>query len=180
MKKLLHLVLVLAPLFAYCQNEDQKESVTKMDLFSSATGEIIKFIDYALPDLNLSYGVAQTRVRKMMVGGESKYFLQISSKGKYGTKTASIEYEDLLEVIKAIDALKESLISDQAMNPDYLENQFVTEDGFKLGYYVSKGKISWFIVLEKYGSGNTLFLSDESKIETLLDSAKNKIEELGE
>ena len=28
-------------------------------------------------------------------------------------------------------------------NPDYLENRFVTNDGFEIGYYVSKGKANW-------------------------------------
>ena len=33
--------------------------------------------------------------------------------------------------------------TDCSANPDYLENRFVTNDGFEIGYYVSKGKANW-------------------------------------
>ena len=38
--------------------------------------------------------------------------------------------------------------TDCSANPDYLENRFVTNDGFEIGYYVSKGKASWYMKLE--------------------------------
>lgn len=34
--------------------------------------------------------------------------------------------------------LKAEVEKDIAANPDYLENKFVTVDGFQVGYYVSK------------------------------------------
>lgn len=33
--------------------------------------------------------------------------------------------------------------TDCSANPDYLENRFVTNDVFEIGYYVSKGKANW-------------------------------------
>jgi len=158
--------------------QDVKEANTKMDAFASKTGVIIKFVDYALPNLSLNYGAAETKVRKLISGGDIGYFYQISYKGQYDTKTASIAYEDLLEVIKAIQTLKTESATDQSSNPDYLENKFVTDDGFQLGYYVSSGKLKWYLVLEKYGSGNTVFINDISTIETAFNGAKVKIETL--
>ena len=158
--------------------KDAKEESTKMDAFASKTGTIIKFIDYSLPDLKLVYGVAETKIRKIISGPEFEYFYQISKEGKYDTKTASIAYEDLIEVIKAIETLKNESVSDKELNPDYLENKFVTDDGFKIGYYVSKGKVGWYLVLERYGSGNTIFIQNISIIESAFNSAKIKIEEL--
>jgi len=74
--------------------------------------------------------------------------------------------------------LKAEFSTDQASNPDYLENKFVTDDGFQLGYYLSSGKIKWYLVLEKYGSGNTIFINDVTTIETAFIGAKDKIESL--
>lgn len=172
------LILLTSNLFAQ-DAKDVQQATTKMDVFASKTGTIIKFIDYSLPNLKLYLGgIAETRIRKLVSGTEVKYFYQISYEGKYDTKTASIAYEDLLEVIKAIEPLKNSSKEDIELNPDYLENKFVTEDGFQLGYYVSKGKINWYLRLEKYGSGNTIFPSDFDSIESAFNSAKQKIDEL--
>ncbi|MCL1484538.1 MAG: hypothetical protein MH208_09330 [Marinobacter sp.] len=92
--------------------------------------------------------------------------------------TASIEYSDLLEVIKALNSLKSEVESDIRSDPDYMENKFITEDGFQLGYYITKGKATWYLKLEKYGSDKTLFINDLEKIERNFLDAKNKIEEL--
>ena len=42
--------------------QDLKEANTKMDAFASKTGVIINFVDYALPNLDLTYGAAETKV----------------------------------------------------------------------------------------------------------------------
>ena len=171
----LGLLLLTSSLFA---QQDAKEANTKMDAFASKTGVIIKFVDYALPNLGLTYGAAETKVRKLISGGEVGFFYQISHQGKYDTKTASIAFEDLVEVIKAIQTLKSDSEKDKSTNPDYLENKFVTEDGFQVGYYISKGKLKWYLVLEKYGSGTTIFVNEVSAIEKAFNNAKLKIEEL--
>lgn len=174
-KTILILFIIMATsLFA----EDAKTQVTKMDVFASKTGAIIKFIDYSLPDLQVSYSLAETKVRKLISGDSIGYFYQISYEGKYDTKTASIAYEDLLEVIKALQKLKTETANDLSSKPDYLENKFVTEDGFQLGYFVSEGKLSWYLVLEKYGSGNTVFINDVAIIEKAFSEAKEKIESI--
>jgi len=59
-----------------------------------------------------------------------------------------------------------------------LENKFITTDGFQIGYYVSKGKSTWYIRLEKYGSDNTLFFNSVLGIEQSMENAKTKIDEL--
>ena len=65
--------------------------------------------------------------------------------GQYSTNTASIEYSDLLEVIKALKTLQSEEPKDVASNPDYLENKFITVDGFEVGYFVDKGKSTWYL-----------------------------------
>ncbi|WP_121964704.1 hypothetical protein [Myroides sp. N17-2] len=151
---------------------------TKMDIFASKTGSITKFTDTKLPNLKASFGMAESRIRKISNGTVTGYFYQISKEGKYSTSVASIEYSDLNEVLKALKVLKNEVEGDVALNPDYMENKFVTVDGFQVGYYVSGGKSSWYIKLEKFGSDNTLFISDGNVIETAFTEAKNKIDEL--
>jgi hypothetical protein len=175
---ILTLALGSTSLYAQDAKKEAEKTATKMDLFSSKTGTITKFIDTKLPNLKTSYGGAETRIRKISNGITSAYFYQIEKEGKYGSSTASIEYNDLLEVLKALKALKPEVEKDVASKPDYLENKFVTVDGFQVGYYVSGSKATWYIKLEKYGSDNTLFIDNGDTIETAFTEAKNKIDEL--
>ena len=168
-------VILSTSIFAQEIKKEAKTVETKIDVFTSKTGIITKFTDSKLTALKLSYGeVAGTRIRKISIGPVSSYFYQIEKE----RSTASIEYSDLLEVIKALKTLKDEAEKDAATNPDYLEDKFVTVDGFQVGYYVSKGKVSWYLKLEKYGSDNTLFIGSAEIIESAFNEAKVKIEEL--
>lgn len=178
MKKLQLILVSLLFIFHSCYSQEKEVQKTKIDEFSSATGEIIKYTDYEAETLSISYGVVKTKIRKFSISDNTKFFFQISKKGKYSTKKASIAYEDLLEVNKAINVLKASIISDEASNPSYFENKFVSDDGFQVGYYVSKGKASWYISLEKYGSDNSIFIKDLDNLESVLNDAIEKIKVL--
>ena len=161
------------------RKKEIKPAETKMEIFASKTGTITKFIDFKMPSLKLFLGeVAETRVRKVIVGNELKYFYLIEKESKNAHTTASIEYSDLLEVIKALAILKSEALADQSSKPDYLENKYVTSDGFQLGYYVTEGKGKWYIKFDRYGSDNTVFINDVQTIETSLNAARNKIEEM--
>ncbi|WP_264520950.1 hypothetical protein [Flavobacterium sp. N1994] len=179
--KTLLLFLLIGTLTSFAQ-DTKKESEpikTKMDAFTSKTGSIVKFLDYNLQGIKISYGgKIETRVRKIISGTVSSYFFQIEKSGQYSNSTASIEYLDLMEVIKAVKTLKQEVENDLASNPDYLENKFTTVDGFKVGYYISKGKINWYLKLEKYGSDNTVFIDNAELILNAFEEAKSKIEQL--
>jgi hypothetical protein len=177
MKIKILLISILLISITSCTQEIKKD-VTKMEAFTSKKGVIIKYIDFSLPDLPLTYGVAETKIRKLISGNEVQLFYQISKKSKYGTKTASIAYEDLQEILKSLKTLEADAINDKAINPDYLENKFITDDGLSLGYYVSDKKIGWYLVLEKYGSDNTIFIKDPLILKTAFNTAKKKIKEL--
>lgn len=158
--------------------KDNEPLRTKMDAFISSTGRITKFVDTKLPVLKTAYDRVETRIRKIGSGTTPSYFYQIIKKGQYSTTTASIEYFDLLEVLKALKVLKQEVDKDIADNPDYLENKFITVDGFQVGYYVTNKKATWYIELERYGSNNSLFFDDGNTIEIVFTEAKNKIDEL--
>jgi hypothetical protein len=172
-------VFIFSSSSAQESKKDIEKEKTKMDAFASKTGSIIKFIDYKLSGVKQSYGKStETRIRKINSGILSIYFFQIEKSGQYANSTASIEYSDLLEVIKAVNSLKLDIEKDLVTNPDYLENKFTTVDGFQVGYYVSKGKATWYLKLEKYGSDNTVFIDSLEVIEKAFEEAKNKIDEL--
>jgi hypothetical protein len=171
-------LVVSKTLLAQDVKKEAEAVKTKMDLFSSKTGIITKFIDTKLPNLKTSFGSAETRIRKISTGTTTAFFYQIEKEGKYSSSTASIEYNDLLEVLKALKALKDEVQADVATAPNYLENKFVTVDGFQVGYFVNGKKASWYVKLEKYGSDNTLFIDNGDAIETAFTEAKNKIDEL--
>jgi hypothetical protein len=180
MKKIFILILILVSINTFSQDlvKDSEKTETKMESFASKTGVITKFTDINLDKLKSSYTVAETRIRKISSGNTERYFYQIEKPNEYENSTASIEYSDLLEVIKALNSLKSEVESDIRSDPDYMENKFITEDGFQLGYYITKGKATWYLKLEKYGSDKTLFINDLEKIERNFLDAKNKIEEL--
>ncbi len=175
---ILTILLGSLSLFAQDVKKDAETVKTKIDVFNSKTGTITKFTDNKLLNLKTSLGGVETRIRKINNGTASAFFYQIIKEGKYSNSTASIEYSDLLEVLKAIKALKTEVDKDIALKPDYLENKFITVDGLQVGYYVSGEKTSWYIKLEKYGSDNTLFFENGDVIETSFTEAKNKIDEL--
>ena len=174
-------LMLLSLHFAFAQGKtnESQPTETKLEAFASKTGAITKFIDFKIPSLKLFLGeVAETRVRKVIVGDELKYFYLIEKESKNANTTASIEYSDLLEVIKALAILKNEAAADQVSKPDYLENKFVTSDGFQLGYYITEGAGKWYMKFDQNGSDNTVFINDVQTIESSLNAAKNKIEEM--
>lgn len=70
-----------------------------MEIFTSKTGVIT---DTKLPILKTTYAVAETRIRKVNSSTQVFYIYQIKKTGKYENITASIEYLDLIEIIKAL------------------------------------------------------------------------------
>lgn len=176
--KMIKVIAIVLMISINAFGQDVKEAESKMEAFASKTGVILKFQDYNLSGMNLTYGAAEARISKISSGSEPGYFYIVSAKGQYGEKSAAIADSDLLEIIKALETLKRDAVVDAATNADYLENKFVTSDGFQLGYYVSKGKTKWYMVLERYKSDNTIFINDVSTIEKAFSEAKAKIENL--
>jgi hypothetical protein len=157
-------------------NVDDK--VTKMDQILSKKGLMVKIIDYNETMLPLSFGHATSKIRKIISLNKIKYFLQIIKPSEYNSKIASIAYEDLIEVIEALQTLKQESTNDLLLKPEYLENTYISVDDYEIGYYVSKTKIHWFMRLSRFGTDTTLFLKGVKDIESLFNSSKNEIEKL--
>ena len=179
MKKVLLLLLLAMPMCMFGQADNKAKQMTKFEEFSSSTGRIVKFQDYSLPNMAQRFsGILETGIRIIMAGNTNAYFYRIEEPATSSSPChiAMIEYSDLVEINKALDKLCASVDADIAANPDYLENQFRTVDGFVVGYYINKGKASWFMTLERYSS-STVFVKD---YKTLVDAFRNALAKIDE
>lgn len=111
-----------------------------------------------------------------MTGEENIYFYRIEQQPAE-SRDAMIEYSDLVEVNKAIEKMVKEVASDIQGNYEYLENRFMTEDGFLIGYRISKRKVSWFLKFGWYDSVTVVVKNDEA-LASAFRSAQQKIEEL--
>jgi hypothetical protein len=180
MKKLLFLFAMMLPLAVIAQSEQSENKLTKFEQFTSKTGRISKFVDVKMPNLPLSFmGSVEASVRTVMGDSENHYFYRIeeAETSRSIAHIAMIEYSDLVEINKALNKLVSEVDADCAANPDYLENRFITEDGFQIGYYVSKGKANWYLKLERYRS-STVYIKNMDVLTTNFPAAQQKIEEL--
>lgn len=170
MRKILFLLAIILPMSMYSQNEDNQsfKEKNKMEQFISDTGTSIKFIDTKTDGLAGNYMFAvyksENCIREVIKGNESKYFYRIERIVKDDNGgCAFIEYSDLKEIINAIKAMNSDVESDILKEADYLENKFMTDDYFVVGYSIKKKKATWFIRLEKYGSNKYLYFNDKGK-----------------
>lgn len=180
MKKVLLLYMLVLPICIFGQADNKAKQMTKFEEFSSATGRIVKFQDYSLPNMAQSFiGILETGIRTIMGGNTNAYFYRIEEPetSRSVSHIAMIEYSDLVEINKALDKLCASVDTDIAANPDYLENKFRTVDGFEVGYFINKGKASWFMKLERYSS-STVFVKNQETLVEAFKNAQAKIEEL--
>lgn len=178
MKNIL-LLLILFPVLCFSQEEYNNNELTKYEKFASNYGDVVKIIDCTMPNINLKRlsGMLGTCVRKVIRGGESEYYFVVVRNANNGISyEAMIEYSDLVDVNKAIEKMKHESTSDLSLNADYLENKFCTEDYFTIGYYISKGKIEWFVTLDRYKKGSTFPMFDDGI--NVFKDAQIKIESL--
>lgn len=92
--------------------------------------------------------------------------MKITNQFEDSSSTAFISNDDFSDLINAFDALKAQLSTDEDTTADYLENKFVTDDGFQLGYFLSsKGKASWYLRLEPMGASAQFFSNKVDDLE---------------
>lgn len=149
--------------------------MSKYESYASKTGSITKYIDFNLPKLSLRWESLETSIR-VLRGEENAYFYHL-----YKAKTTSslssttlIEYNDLVEINNALVKLSSEVETDIKSNPDYLENKFITNDRFVVGYYINKNKAQWFMKFD----GNSFYFKEKEHLIDAFKNAQKKIEEL--
>lgn len=180
MKKFVFILALMVPMALLAQSDSEKK-LTKFEQFTSKTGRISKFVDVKMPNILLNYlgGALETSIRTLMGEQSNSYFYRIeeAETSSHVGHIAMIEYSDLTEINKALTRLASEVEADCATKPDYLENRFITEDGFHIGYFVSKGKATWYLKLERYSS-STVFIRNAEDLTKNFSEAQKKIEEL--
>lgn len=73
--------------------------------------------------------------------------------------------------------IKGSIPSDLNVDADYMENCFVTDDGLKVGYYISEGSAEWYVILTGLNS-DTLFFKNLKSLISVFVGAKERIESI--
>ncbi len=180
-KQIIVLQLFFFTTFLFSQNIKKESDVTKtkLELATLKKGVVTKYTDYSLEGLKAT-GIQlpiETKIRKVKSGIVINYFYQI--RRQLNNSTASIEYSDLIELIKVLKDLKTEFNADGTEKSDYLENKFVTSDGFQIGYFIDKSKNSWYIKLHEFGEDEDILKFDNIEtLETAFNNAKVKIDEL--
>ncbi|UPQ79784.1 hypothetical protein M0M57_02855 [Flavobacterium azooxidireducens] len=83
MKNYLILLLLTATTITFSQEakKELEKEKTKIDVFASKTGSIIKFTDFKLSGIKSLYGgLSETRIRKINSGALSSFFFKLKNK----------------------------------------------------------------------------------------------------
>lgn len=174
-KLLLIIAVAILPGTALAQNSGEKK-LTKFEQLVSKTGHILKFVDAKMDAFPTKYTRLETGVRTILGEGKNSYFYRIEKPETSSSiaRIDMIEYSDLVEINKAVEKLMSEVQSDIDTKPDYLENKFITMDGFEVGYYVSGNDSQWFIKID----GKHVFCKNVESLATSFKGAQTKIEEL--
>ena len=179
MKKIILFLALIMPAVVLAQNEANAK-LSKYEQFTSKTGKIYKYVDVKLPSIRVKYGDAlRTTVRTLLGEQNNTYFYIVDNPGESRSSSykAMIEYSDLVNINIALKRLISEVKGDREANPDYLENKFVGEDGFQIGYYVSEGDVLWFMLLCSY-SNSMVFIDDAESLAYDFNAAQIEIENL--
>jgi hypothetical protein len=162
MKKILFLSLLIAvTISAYAQQKDDSNVVkTKFLDFTARSGQIMSFEDFNKTTFTTIYGTLISNKRIVKRATEQKMFLMFELPSQYSSRTAAIAEEDIKDLLNAITTLQNDANIDINTNSEYMEKYYVTEDNFKIGYYISNKQIKWYIDLDIRLSESTFFIKD--------------------
>jgi len=177
-KKVIMLAILLFPVLAMAQNEEDKKQ-TKYEEFVSKTGIITKFVDTKMEKCFFNVNESFKVTLRMVYGEVKNHYFLILEEGTFMSgshSSAHIEYSDLVEINKAFAKLLSEVDADRELRPEYLQNIFTSVDGFSVGYYVEKSKVKWIIKL-RHGADKISFKQPMEIANYLLDAQK-KIESI--
>jgi hypothetical protein len=158
--------------------EEMKAPQSTYEQFLSGKGTMITKDFFEMPPLQSSYQKLSVKVVRLAALQTEKLFLTFTAEAKYSDKQAAIVYDDLLEVDKALETIAEKSQEDQAQDIGYRERYFVTNDGFKIGYFQSGSKQTVFIELDDYQTDDTFFFNSFQPLFDTFAAAKVKMGEL--
>ena len=156
---------------------DEQSYLTKLETLISAKGKLVRTVSHDLEAAHSETNVLSTQVMVVDTGDSIDYFLLLAKEREDDEVVAAIAEADIKALAKAITYLKEASLVDVYLNADHVQNIFVTDDNFTIGYFVLDSSLTWFIALDEY-SDELEYFDDVSVIENLLTSAQDKISEI--
>ncbi len=156
---------------------DDKNELTKLQNLVSEKGRLIRTVSHDLKTLQSNANALNAQITIVDSGGGAEYFLQLNRETEYEDDIAAISESDIKELSKALDSLKKASQVDVYLDADHVQNIFVTEDNFKIGYFVLDASLTWFIEFDEYNDELEYF-SDVVILESLFEEAQEKIKEL--
>ena len=157
---------------------------TSFQEFERDLGNHIKYREYKIKEgvTTSGFGLGDIFFKVRHYTKANSCFLILSEKN---TKSlAMIDYNDLLEINKNLPILMNEAPVDCNDSPDYLDNQFKTKDGFKIGYYIEnekekkKNEINWFISYDCDWKHYVIGISDIASMRNKLQEVQLKMESL--
>lgn len=163
-KTIMICTLLLISSFIFGQDaKDAKKNVSS----TFQTGVLIKITDYPLPEIQAGY--RPPVVKKVIRDNEVKYYYELLY------LSVSIESENIPDLIKAIERLKNESKKDLVLKPKFVLNKYITLDDFEISYEVSDNSLKWYIG-SKYERSIEVVTAIQSSLElalTKIDSLKN-------
>lgn len=156
---------------------DEQSYLTKLETLISAKGKLVRTVSHDLEATHSETNVLSTQVMVVDTGDSVDYFLLLAKEREDDEVVAAIAEADIKALSQAITSLKEASLVDVYLSADHVQNIFVTDDNFTIGYFVLDSTLTWFIALDEY-SDELEYFDDVSVIENLLTSAQEKIKEI--
>lgn len=182
MNKLLLAIALIFPLASSAQQKQYhkcSDRMTKYEtLASQATSTMMKIVDTERNRLLVSSDALETSIRTVNFGMEYYYFRleQKATSSEHGDM-AMIEYGDVVDINNAIETMLHDYKFDKAARQDYIENKYITEDGFEVGYVISKNDSYWFVKLN-WHSNNIITMNTKDNLVKVFKNAQIKMEAL--
>ena len=184
MKNFLFLFTFLLPLVIQAQEESvEKREQTSYERFVSQKGAIIKYTEYELDQLKEdgSYASkADASIRKVTINEVSSLYLQIQYKPYQSPEiTAFVSYDDVKELVRALDKLIILSQTDAVGDASYVEQKFETNDFMREGYYIQvkkkKNEVTeekkWFLSLDTRYRNASFYFNDVNILKNFFENA---------
>jgi hypothetical protein len=179
------------PILAFSQsqlNEAEEKPVIKpintwLDSIIESESGVVKLRDYKFDKLKHNSGSLSSCIRKVSKDNKpDKYYLVIDYIPffhKSFTCNAYFSYDEIVKLNTIISKMRDEVVSDFRLNPDYIENKTTKSKGNNLGYIIEDEIIKWFLHLEEFPMWhNDYYFSFEKEYILYFKKAQTKIESL--
>ena len=133
---------------------------------------------YPLTGLGAASIKTKMEVHKYVYDNDSTHYLMQFVQNSYATYDACyISYKGIVKLVEAINILKKELEAVGGTEKDFDSNSVARGRDFKVGYFFTKGKPKWYVVIGRSAVKRTM-LEGTFWLEDSLREAKEKIDNL--